>query len=259
MTREPTVRTELQREGGHLRLVLDRPKANVLSTAMIRDLRDAVAAADIATGLKLVTIEGAGEHFSYGASVEEHRSDAIAGTLDQLHGLIRDLLACPAPTAAVVRGRCLGGGFELALACDFIFAGSSAALGLPEIGLGVFPPAAAALLPLRAGVSRTALAVLTGEALPIEYWTSTGIVATVASDPDLPGVVDRWFDAHLATRSAAALRYAAQAARLALVQHVETALPRLETLYLETLMRTRDAVEGIEAFLEKRPPIWVHA
>jgi cyclohexa-1,5-dienecarbonyl-CoA hydratase len=255
----PMVRTETRHDGGHVRLIIDQPTVNILSIVVMRELRDALGDVQRAPRVRLVTIEGAGDHFSYGASVEEHRSGAIATALGELHGLVRALLACPAPTAAIVRGRCLGGGFEVALACDLIFASTTAVLGVPEITLGVFPPAASALLPPRIGASRAAGALLTGRAAPVEEWMNAGLIELVAPADELQMVVDRWFDANFAVRSAAALRCAAQASRLALAHHVEAALPRLEQLYLETLMRTHDAGEGIEAFLEKRQPQWVHA
>lgn len=252
------IRAEIRLDGGHLRLVLDQPKANILSIAAMRALREALAEAR-APRVRLVTIEGAGDHFSYGASVEEHRIETIPAALSELHGLVRDLLACPAPTAAIVRGRCLGGGFEVALACDLIFASSSAVLGVPEVALGVFPPAAAALLPPRIGASRAAVAVLTGRAAPVDDWQAAGLFALVAPQAELDAAVDRWFCDHLAARSAAVLRCAAQASRLWLAQQVEATLPHLERLYLDTLMHTRDANEGIDAFLGKRQPQWVHA
>jgi cyclohexa-1,5-dienecarbonyl-CoA hydratase len=253
------VRTETRHDGGHLRLVLDQPKANILSIAVMRELRGALAEVRNSPHVRLVTIEGAGDHFSCGASIEEHRAGTIVAALGELHGLVRDLLACPAPTAAIVRGRCLGGGFEVALACDLIFAATDAVLGAPEITLGVFPPAAAALMPPRIGASRAAAAVLTGRTARVEDWVTAGLIELVAPPQELQAVVDHWFQANLAPRSAAALRCAAQACRLSLAQQVEATLPRLEELYLDTLMRTRDAGEGIEAFLEKRQPHWVHA
>ena len=253
------IRSDIRLHGGHLRLVLDEPKANILSIAMMRDLRAALTAVAQSPLIRLVTIEGAGDHFSYGASVEEHRAGTIAAALGELHGLIRDLLTLSAPTAALVRGRCLGAGFELAVACDLLFAGTTAVLGAPEISLGVFPPAAAALLPPRIGASRAASAVLTGRTMRAEEWARTGLVELVAPPQELEAAVDQWFDMNLAPRSAAALRCAALASRSDIRHHIDVVLPELEHLYLDTLMRTRDAAEGIEAFLEKRQPAWSHA
>lgn len=252
------VRTEFRQDGSHLRLVLDEPKANIISTAMMRDLDRALGAIAEKPRLKLVTIEGAGDHFSYGASVEEHRPAMIQHVLPLLHDLVRELLAVPAPTAAIVRGRCLGGGFELALACDLLFVSTTAQLGVPEISLGVFPPAATALLPLRVGASRAAGAILTGQIRTADKWREAGLVELMAPAEELTAAVDHWFHDNLAPRSAAALRCAALASRMAMRNHVEAVLPELERFYLDTLMQTRDAVEGIEAFLEKRPPNWSH-
>jgi cyclohexa-1,5-dienecarbonyl-CoA hydratase len=253
------VRAESRREGRHLRLVVDEPKANILSIAVMRDLRRLVGTVNASAEISLVTIEGAGDHFSYGASVEEHRRDLIATALSELHGLVHDLLACPAPTAAIVRGRCLGGGFEVALACDLIFASTTAVLGAPEIALGVFPPAASALLPPKVGASRAAAAVLTGRTPHAEAWMAAGLIELIAPPQELQAAVDHWFDGNLAARSAAALRCAALACRTSVVRHVEATLPEIERLYLDTLMRTHDANEGIDAFLEKRAPQWTHA
>ncbi len=253
------VRSEARLSGQHLRLVLDQPKGNILSADMISGLRHALVPGSASNALKLVTIEGAGDSFSYGASVEEHTPPLIGKTLAQLHDLIRDLLDVTAPTAAIVRGRCLGGGFEVALACDLIFASDTAMLGVPEIALGVFPPAATALLPLRIGASRAARAVLTGEARPAAKWHEAGLVELVAPADRLGEAVDEWFNTHLAPRSAAALRYAAAASRVATRRYLDGILPELEQLYLERLMRTHDAIEGINAFLEKRTPCWSNA
>jgi cyclohexa-1,5-dienecarbonyl-CoA hydratase len=253
------VRVERRRNGAHLRLIVDEPKANIISIAVMRELRGALAQVTPASGVKLVTLEGAGDHFSFGASVEEHRPGVIEVALAELRGTIEALLAVPAPTAAVVRGRCLGGGFELALACDLMFASTTATLGVPEITLGVFPPAAAALLPVRVGASRAAGAVLTGTALPATAWATTGLLELTAAPAELDAAVEHWFDAHLAPLSAAALRCAAIASRTTVRRQVETVLPELERLYLDTLMHTKDAVEGIEAFIAKRPPVWSDA
>jgi len=232
------------------------PKGNIITAETIAALSSGLDAVAANPHLKLITLEGVGDDFSYGASVPEHAPDQIGAVLPAMNRLIEDLLDAPAVTAAVVRGRCLGGGFELALACDFIFAADDAMLGLPEIALGVFPPAGAALLPVKVGGAQALRAIITGESRSASEWQALGLIDLMAPASSLDTVVDGWFAKHLAPKSAASLKHAAAAARLALVTHVRRTLPELERLYLDRLMRTSDAVEGIASFLEKRPPRW---
>lgn len=253
------LRVERARDGAHLRLVLDRPKGNVVTVELIGELRAALAAIRSGEGIKLITLEAAGPNFSYGAAVEEHVPDRIRSVLAELNGVVRDLLHAPAPTLAVVRGFCLGGGFELVLSCDMVFASDDARLGVPEVGLGVFPPIAAALLPLRVGASRSARAVIGGEALPAAWWAAAGLVDRVGPPDALDAEVDEWFAHQIAPRSAAALAHAAEAARAAITRGLPALLADLERQYLDRLMRTHDAAEGIAAFIERRPPQWRNA
>jgi cyclohexa-1,5-dienecarbonyl-CoA hydratase len=223
---------------------------------MVVALRQALDAVADNPHLKLITITGAGADFSFGASIPEHAPDRIGQVLPEMHALVYDLLAAPAATAAIVRGRCLGGGFEVALACDFICAADDAVFALPEVALGVFPPAASALLPLRVGTARATDAIVGGEPCGAAEWQRAGLVAFTAPATGLDAAVERWFEQRFAPKSAAALRHACAAARLPLVTAVAQLLPRLEQLYLQDLMRTADASEGIRAFMDRRPPRW---
>lgn len=231
-------------------------KGNIITAEVVAALRAALE--DLATerSVRLVTIEGQGADFSFGASVPEHAPGEIERVLPDMHALVLDLLASPAPTAVVVRGRCLGGGFELALACDFIFAADSAVFGLPEIALGVFPPTASVLLPVRVGAARAASAVLTGTTRSAAAWHADGLVEFVAREAELAAAVDDWFAKSLGRWSAEALRHAVQAVRAPVVDAATARLPEVEQLYLRELMRSRDAHEGIQAFLDKRAPVW---
>jgi cyclohexa-1,5-dienecarbonyl-CoA hydratase len=235
---------------------LFHPKGNIITAEMVDALRAGLESVAQNPHLKMLSIEGSGVDFSFGASIPEHAPDRIGTVLPEMHGLIDDLLDAPAVTSAIVRGRCLGGGFELALACDVIFAADDATFGLPEVALGVFPPAASALLPARVGAARASRAIITGGARGASEWKDAGLIELTAPASQLNAEVDRWFNLHLRQKSAAALRYATSAARAGLVAHVRSLLPELERLYLQDLMRTHDAAEGIAAFLEKRPPSW---
>jgi cyclohexa-1,5-dienecarbonyl-CoA hydratase len=242
--------------GTRAALIFEETPGNVITDDLVRQLRTALEDLATETHLRLVTLEGKGPDFSFGASIPEHLPGRIERVLPEMHALVTDLVSLPIPTAAVVRGRCLGGGFELALACDFIFAETSATFGLPEIAIGVFPPAASVLLPARVGTARATAAILSGASQPAGVWQSWGLIELVAEGGMLARAVDEWFDRTLAPRSAEALRHAVRAVRTSLADAVGRDLPGVERLYLSDLMRSQDAVEGIRAFLEKRPASW---
>ncbi len=250
------VHAEVSADGTRLSLVIEGPNGNALTVAMIESVRRELKHAETLRHLKLLSIAGAGADFSYGSSIEEHRPEAIGDAMPPFHALIRELLEVPAPTAALLHGRCLGGGLEVALACDLVFAEADALLGFPEIRLGVFAPVASVLLPARVGASRAAAILLTGQPRPAAAWQAAGAIEAVAPAGRLAALVDDWYRAHLAPRSAAALRHACRAARLGLRRLALIELPEAERIYLQELMRTDDAAEGISAFLEKRAPRW---
>jgi cyclohexa-1,5-dienecarbonyl-CoA hydratase len=253
---ENKVRLELTHNGQVARITLAAPKANILDKGMMLGLGAALDELAAQKNLKAIVLAGAGAHFSFGASIEEHLPDRIGDTLMHLRKLLLKMAAAPAPMIAAVRGQCLGGGFELALACDLIVAEDSAQLGLPEIKLGVFPPAGAALLPVRVGSGRAAEMVLTGASWTANQAAAAGLVSKVFFNGDLETQLGGWLQSDFLPRSAAALRFAAQASRHPLVRALETDLPALERLYLDQLMGQPDAVEGVLAFLEKRQPHW---
>jgi cyclohexa-1,5-dienecarbonyl-CoA hydratase len=250
------VTTAFNEEGSRADVRFSHPKGNILTRDIMAGLRAACEDLSRAPALKLITIGSAGADFSFGASVPEHAAGEIEGALPEMHALVREMLALAAPTAAVVRGRCLGGGFELALACDFIMAADDAVFALPEIALGALPPVASVLLPLKAGYARAARAALTGSAQPAGEWARAGLVTLTAPGDLLDDAVDDWFARQLAPHSAAALRNAVIALRFDAHDAVERLLPRIERLYLSDVMSTEDAHEGVRAFIEKRRPAW---
>jgi cyclohexa-1,5-dienecarbonyl-CoA hydratase len=256
MTEEAGLTALHTADGTRATLTMYHAKGNIITDALIHMMDVSLDRLAPMQALRLLTVEARGPDFSFGASIPEHAPGEIERVLPKTHALVRKLLAFPSPTAALVRGRCLGGGFELALACDFIFAEEGATFGLPEIALGVFPPAACALLPARVGTARATAAIVTGAPISGGDWHAAGLVTSVSRAGELAADVDRWFDANLRGRSAEALRHAVAGARLRLRQDVAALLPQLERLYLDGLMHTADAREGVAAFLGKRPPVW---
>jgi cyclohexa-1,5-dienecarbonyl-CoA hydratase len=250
------IRGEFEHDGQVARVVLAAPKANIVDQAMMAELDSAFDQLAARRELKAIVLAGEGSNFSFGASVQEHLPEQISATLTRLHALLRRIAEAPAPTIAAVRGQCLGGGLELVLTCDLILAEETAQLGCPEIQLGVFPPAAAALLPVRIGAGPAASLVLSGASMTGTAAAAIGLVNRTAAAGQLETVLTQWLATDFLPRSPSALRYAAVAVRRPLVHALEQDLPGLERLYLQGLMSESDAAEGIQAFLEKRPPRW---
>lgn len=253
------ISSRTEHDGAVLRLVLDRPKGNVVDAAMCAALLEILGTLPDAGPLRCVVIEGAGRHFSFGASVAEHAPDEVAAMLPRFHALIRALVGLPVPTVALLRGQCLGGGLEVAAACGILLAEEGAKLGQPEIQLGVFAPAASVLLPARIGQARAEHLLITGGSINAAEAAASGLVAQVFADGEGEAGLQAWLAAHIVPRSAVALRFAAKAARAALVDEVERRLIAIESLYLQGLMAAADPGEGIAAFLERRPAKWTHA
>jgi cyclohexa-1,5-dienecarbonyl-CoA hydratase len=255
---EAPVKVWREKDGRLLRVRLARPKANVLDAEMTAALDAAFAeAARPAPGqpaLRAVLLDAEGPHFSFGASVAEHLPEQCAAMLRGFHALVLRILETSVPVLVAVRGQCLGGGLELASAGGVIFAGKDAKLGQPEIVLGVFAPFASCVLPERIGPGAAEELLLSGRSLDAEEALRLRLVNFVADDPEAAALA--WFDAHLASKSASSLGFAVRAARAGLVERVRTKLAALEQQYLTRLMSTRDAVEGLTAFLEKRPARW---
>lgn len=248
------IRLEFSHDGRVANITLAAPKANILDCAMIAELEAAFSQC-AGRPLNAIVLGADGPHFSFGASVQEHLPEHIAATLSALHSLLRSVADAPAPVVAAVRGQCLGGGFELALACDLIFAEEGAQFACPEIKLGVFAPAASALLPVRIGQAAAANLLLTGDPLTAAQAANLGLAARVVAG-NLEDAVANWLETDFLPRSPSSLGLACRAARLAVLRALDQDLPWLENLYLRELMLTPDAVEGIRAFLEKRSPHW---
>jgi cyclohexa-1,5-dienecarbonyl-CoA hydratase len=253
---ESPLKVWLERDGALLRLRLARPKANVVDAAMIGALAQAFATHRSNPGLLAALIDHEGPHFSFGASVEEHLPEHCEQMLRSFHSLLHDLLDWPKPILVSIRGQCLGGGLELAMAANLVFASPEARLGQPEIKLGVIAPAASVLLPLRVAQARAEDLLYSGRSIDGATALSWGLASECAEDPEAAALA--YFDRNLADKSAVALACAVRAAREPFADLARARLDDVEALYLEKLMATRDANEGLRAFIDKRQPKWEH-
>lgn len=251
---ESPLKVSLERDGMLLRLTLARPKANIVDAAMITALRAALTEHLPKAKLRAALLTAEGPHFSFGASVEEHLPGSFAQMLNQLHALVLQLVESPVPVLVAVRGQCLGGGLEVAAAGNLIFAAPGAMFGQPEIKLAVFAPAASCLLPERIGQAQAEDLLFSGRSINAEEALRIGLLTAVAEDPEQAAL--DYFDQHLAAVSAGSLRFAVRAARGEVMQRIRAKLAAVEKMYVEELMSTHDAVEGLTAFIAKRPPQW---
>jgi len=238
-------------------VVLDRPPLNILDLETIERL-DAALTSLAGDDLHLVFLRGAGTRaFSAGVAVQDHTPDKVGRMLSLLHGAVRRLDELPAVTVAAVQGHCLGGGMELALACDLVLATDDARFGQPEIELGCFPPVAAALYPRRIGAARTLELILSGRTLSAAEAEGLGLVTWRVAEGGLDLGIAR-VTADLTAKSAAVARLAKRAVRAGRDLPFPASLAETERIYLEDLARTADMEEGLAAFLAKRPPEWRH-
>jgi cyclohexa-1,5-dienecarbonyl-CoA hydratase len=239
-----------------LRLTLARPKANIIDAEMIAALQTALDEHSNRAELAAVLLSAEGPNFSFGASVEEHLPEQCEQMLKSFHRLIVSMLDYPVPILVAVRGFCFGGGMEVACAGSLMFATSDANFGQPEIQLGVFAPAASCLLPERIGRAQAEDLLLSGRSIQADEALRIGLINAIADDPDTAAI--DYFDKQIAPRSSCALRHALRSARFDLVARVKEKLAAVEQCYLQDLMSSHDAVEGLNAFIEKRPAVWKH-
>lgn len=245
------------REDGIATITLDRPPLNVLTTAMLAELDVAIGELEVVHDLRLIVLRGAGRVFSAGVDVGEHIGDALDGMLDAFARVSLRLLACDVPTLAVVHGAALGGACELVALCDLAIATDDARLGTPEIALGVVPPVAAALFPARIGEQRSRALVLTGEPIGGVEAAAWGLVwkcvPAARLDEEIARVALRF-----RAMSAASLRLAKRTFRAAAGASPADAVTAADLEQRRSLHELHDATEGLQAFLEKRPPRWEH-
>jgi cyclohexa-1,5-dienecarbonyl-CoA hydratase len=241
-------------DGALWHVKLATPKANILDAAKVETLTSVFRHAASEKGLKVVLLDSEGPHFSFGASVEEHLPGEVEAMIPRFHHLFDVMLDASVTTLAAVRGQCLGGGLELVSFCNRVFSAPGAHLGQPEIQLGVFAPVASVFLAERLGRCRAEDLCLSGRSVDAAEALRIGLVDEIAEDPS--GAALGYAREHLLPRSAVALRLALQALRGGFADRYRAAIERVERLYLEDLMTTRDAQEGLRAFLEKRAPSW---
>ena len=236
-------------------ITLNNPPQNVIDVPMMEELAAAMRDLEAQAQMSTVVLAGNPKAFSAGVDVGAHQPDTVREMLTKFHAVIRALVSSKKVTIAVVRGNCLGGGAELAMVCDIVLTARDAKWGFPEIKLACFPPVAVTGLAALIGQKRAAELVLTGRQISGAEAATMGLANFAVSDDELPVVLQETLE-RVSRLSPAALAVTKKAAYAWDAMHFDKGLARAEQVYLDELMKTEDAQEGIRAWLEKREPKW---
>jgi len=236
-------------------VTLSNGPQNIIDFAMMDELTQAIGELEAALAISTILLTGSGANFSSGVDIPSHTPEKVGTMLSKFHEAIRRLACTSKVTIAVVRGNCLGGGAELALMCDIVLTAEDAKWGFPEIKLGCYPPVACTALAAVVGQKRAAELVLTGRTFNGQGAEQMGIANRSVQTAELDGAANEVLR-ELATLSPAALAHAKRALYAWDAMHFEKGLDRAEKLYLNELIQTEDAQEGIRAWIEKRSPRW---
>lgn len=240
-------------EGPVARLTLHHLPINIIDIPMMEELAQALAAIESRPKISAIVVSGTDKAFSVGVDVAAHTPDKVQEMLTKFHGVIRALLSTKKITLAEVEGHCLGGGAELAMVCDLVITSPTAIWGFPEIRLGCYPPVACTALAALVGQKRAAELIFTGRTINGNDAAQIGLATRVATD--VSDAVEESLN-EIRNLSPAALAVTKKAFYAWDAMHFDKGLARAEKIYFEELMKTEDAREGIQAFIEKRPPVW---
>lgn len=236
-------------------LTLDRPPVNVLNTEMMAEINSALDGIRDNATLKLLVVRAEVKAFSAGVEVGDHAPDKVNAMIEQFDGMFKRLNALEIPSLALVRGACLGGGAELALFCDMIYASEKSKFGQPEIKVGFFPPIAAFLLPRMAGRHIAIELMTSGHTIDGATAMRLGLINRAIDDEKFTEESEKLI-ADICDNSAIIIRYNKRAIEEVLHGTFDESLPKLDDLFLNRLMKTEDCVEGLNAFMARRKPEW---
>jgi len=237
------------------RITLNNPPLNIIDIRMMEELAEVLNEIELLPEISVLIISGSQKAFSAGVDIAAHTPDKLQQMLTKFHGIVRILIGSRKVSIAAVHGPCLGGGAELAMVCDLAYTSELATWGFPEIKLACYPPVAVTALAALVGQKHAADLVLTGRSITGKEAAGIGLANAVVPEVDLEHTVQDTVH-HLSQLSPAALAITKKAIYAWDSIHFDKGLARAEKTYFDELMKTEDAQEGINAFLEKRPPMW---
>ena len=237
------------------RIVLNRPKHNVLNIPMMNELNNELAAVVADNDLKCLVISGAGKSFCAGVEVGDHKPEMVDEMVAVFNRIFELINTIDIPVIAAVQGACLGGGMELAIACDMIIAAENAFFGQPEIKLGFFPPYAALRLPELVGPAKAIEICTTGRNYSASQAAALGFVSRTAAGEALTEEVNNAVK-EICMASPLIIRLNKRAVKRHLGIGFSQGVDLISNYFLKTMMKTQDTLEGIQSFEEKRRPEW---
>lgn len=246
---------QMTKAKGVARIVLNRPKHNVFNIDMMQELTELLAQLNNDTELKCVVIAAQGASWCAGVEVSDHKPELAPEMIRVFDALLKQIHALAVPSIAAVHGACLGGGMEVAIACDMIVASKAAIFGQPEIKLGFVPPYAAVRLPHLVGPSRAVEICTTGRRYSAEAVHRMGLVAELLETDAFEEGLEKLIK-EIGHCSPLIIRLNKKAVTQHLGMDIDTAMESVSDLFLNQLMKTEDTLEGIKSFEEKRRPEW---
>lgn len=244
-----------EREGGVARITLDHPPVNIMGIPTMREINAALESLQGDEKTKVLIFAAKGKAFCAGVDVKDHTVDKVDEMVEVFHRIFRQMWSLEMPTIAAVNGAALGGGCELVTFCDMVIASEKATFGQPEIQVGVYPPVAVVTFPRLMPHMKALELLLTGSVIDAREAERLGMVNRVVPVEGFEEELSRFVD-KLAALSGVVLRLTKRAILQGLTLGFEEALALSEELYLKRLMKTEDAAEGLQAFMEKREPVW---
>lgn len=237
------------------RITFNRPPLNILNIEMMKEINQALKGFQ-RKNLKALILNANGKAFSGGVDVSDHTKNKVNEMIKVFHEIFTNLSKVNAPTVALVNGSALGGGCEVATFCDMVIASEKSKFGQPEIKVGVLPPVAAAIFPKLMWNKKALELILTGDVIKASEAKDLGLVNHILSVDNFETEAEKFIGEKLASNSAIILQFTKRAFMEGATQNYGEAIKKIEDIYLNELMKTNDANEGLAAFLEKRQPVW---
>lgn len=236
-------------------ITLNSPPLNIMNMALLEEINAVLKEWLGLKTLKILVFNAKGKCFSAGVDVGEHVGNLAPKMIGVFHRMFRFLNKFEIPILSSIYGTCLGGGCELAIFSDLVVAAESTKIGQPEVQVGVFPPIATYIMPRIIGRKAAMDLILSGRIISAQEALQMGLVNRVVKDEALEKETKEFIKPYLKL-SAEVLRQTKKAIVAGLMDELEPALKIIEGIYLNELMKTHDANEGLTAFVERRKPVW---